>query len=352
LGGRGRRHTQQERQVILGLVDEAVHSGARLEKAADILGLCKRTILRWRKHGPQEDKRKGPQTKPAHALTPLEKQKVISIAVSKEMRDLSPKQIVPKLADQGMYIASESSFYRILRERDMQKHRESSQPAVHHKPKEHVATGPNQVWSWDITYLKSPVSGQFYYLYMIMDVWSRFIIQAKVFAEESMEHSSRLITSACLSQGINSEGLILHADNGGPMKGSTMLATLHKLGVVPSFSRPRVSDDNPYSEALFRTVKYRPEFPSKPFQSLACAQQWVDSFVFWYNQKHLHSAIRFITPADRHYGREESILAARRQVYEKARAQNPSRWSKTTRNWESVRVVTLNPDANPLSKAA
>jgi len=338
--------------LILGLVDEAVQCGARLDKAVDILGLSKRTIQRWRKHGPKKDMRKGPQTKPAHALTSKQKEQVIQIAVSKEMRDLSPKQIVPKLADQGMYIASESSFYRILRERKMQKHRESSKPAVHHKPKEHVAYGPNQIWSWDITYLKSPIKGQFYYLYIIMDVWSRLIVQAKVFPEESMEHSSRLIISACQSQGINPEGLILHADNGGPMKGSTMLATLQRLGVVPSFSRPRVSDDNPYSEALFRTVKYRPEYPSKPFTSLADAQKWVDAFVGWYNFDHLHSAIRFITPVDRHYGREEAILAARQQVYEQARAENPSRWSTKTRNWESVKIVTLNPEANPLSKAA
>ena len=338
--------------MILGLIDEAVQSGARLEKAAHVLGLSKRAIQRWRKHGPKEDKRKGPQTPPAHALTSLEKERVINIAVSKEMRDLSPKQIVPKLADQGMYIASESSFYRILRERNMQKHRESSQPAVHHKPKEHVATGPNQVWSWDITYLKSQIKGQFYYLYMILDVWSRFIIQAKVFAAESMDNSSRLFVAACQSQGINPDGLVLHADNGGPMKGSTMLATLQKLGVVPSFSRPRVSDDNPYSEALFRTVKYRPEYPAKPFQSMTEAQKWVDSFVSWYNHKHLHSAIRFVSPADRHYGQEESILAARRQVYEQARAQNPSRWSTKTRNWKPITEVVLNPEINPLNKAA
>ena len=175
--------------MILGLIDEAVQSGARLEKAAHVLGLSKRAIQRWRKHGPKEDKRKGPQTTPAHALTSWEKERVINIAVSKEMRDLSPKQIVPKLADLGMYIASESSFYRLLRKRNMQKHRESSQPAVHHKPKEHVATGPNQVWSWDITYLKSQIKGQFYYLYMILDVWSRFIIQAKVFAAERVHGS-------------------------------------------------------------------------------------------------------------------------------------------------------------------
>ena len=171
---------------------------------------------------------------------------------------MSPKQIVPKLADQGIYIGSESTFYRVLKEQQM----------INHRPNEHVADGPCQVWSWDITYLRSPVSGMFFYLYMIVDVWSRKVVAATVFEEESMDLSARLFTRACFTHGVQPEGLVLHSDNGGPMKGSTMLATLQKLGVVPSFSRPMVSDDNPYSESLFRTMKYRPEYPSKPFENL------------------------------------------------------------------------------------
>lgn len=135
----------------------------------------------------------------------------------------------------------------------------------------------------------------------------------------------------------------LHADNGGPMKGSTMKATLERLGVIPSFSRPRVSDDNPYSESLFRTMKYRPKYPSGPFDTIGQAQDWVDDFVRWYNTRHLHSAIRFVTPDDRHYGREEPILANRREVYEKARRRHPNRWSRRTRNWDPLRLVWLNP---------
>lgn len=266
------------------------------------------------------------------------------MATSKDMRDLSPKKIVPMLADQGFYIASESSFYRVFRERNMQNHREPSQPATHTRPRSYRATGPNQVWSWDITYLKTGVKGQFFYLYLFMDVWSRMIVAAKVFPEESAKHSSSLFLFACQSQGVDPEGLILHSDNGGPMKGSTMLATLQKLGVVPSFSRPKVSNDNPYSESLFRTCKYRPEYPSKPFSTIEEAQSWVNAFVAWYNNEHLHSAIRFITPADRHYGRGEAILLKRQRVYESARLQNPSRWSTSTRNWEPVGAVYLNPD--------
>ena len=159
-----------------------------------------------------------------------------------------------------------------------------------------------------------------------------------------MDLSASLFTQACFIHGVQPEGLVLHSDNGGPMKGSTMQATLQKLGVIPSFSRPMVSDDNPYSESLFRTMKYRPEYPSGAFETLEQAQAWVDKFVNWYNTCHLHSAIRFVAPDDRHYGREENILANRRQVYEKARCRHPNRWSRHTRNWNPVHLVWLNPE--------
>ena len=170
------------------------------------------------------------------------------------------------------------------------------------------------------------------------------IVAAKVFEEESMHHSAALFRKASFLNPVQPEGLVLHSDNGGPMKGSTMLATLHRLGVVPSFSRPSVSNDNPYSESLFRTMKYRPEYPSKPFSTIEEAQAWVDGFVHWYNAEHLHSAIRFVTPNDRHHGREEKILAKRNRVYKDARGRMPYRWSGQTRNWNPVRVVMLNPD--------
>ncbi len=149
---------------------------------------------------------------------------------------------------------------------------------------------------------------------------------------------------------------MLHSDNGGPMKGSTMLATLQRLGVVASFSRPRVSDDNPYSEALFRTLKYRPGYPSRPFASLEKASLWVAGFVRWYNTEHLHSAIRFVTPEDRHAGQEGEILRQRQRVYERARRDNPKRWSGATRNWQPIKAVYLNPEKkteeNRLTEAA
>ena len=343
----------------MDLIDKAIDSGARLEKAAAMLGLSGRTIIRWRQKGDGQDQRKGPSTAPANRLSEQQRQQILDISNSAPFRDLSPKQIIPKLADKGVYLASESTFYRVLKEQKMLTHRHASKPAVTQRPKEHVATGPCQVWSWDITYLKTSVQGMFFYLYMIVDVWSRKIIGAQVFAEESMGHSSMLLAHACMIHGVQPEDLVLHSDNGGPMKGATMLATLHKLGVIPSFSRPGVSNDNPYSESLFRTMKYRPDYPAKPFESIEQAQSWVDGFVFWYNTQHLHSSIRFVTPDDRHFGREEQLLENRRKVYEKARRRNPNRWSKKIRNWDPVSTVWLNPEKgdgtipmNRLKKAA
>jgi transposase InsO family protein len=330
--------------MIISLIDQSVESGARLKKASEIVGLSARTLIRWRGRGGGQDQREGPLTAPANKLSQHDRQRVLDTANSSPFRDLSPNQIVPTLADQGVYLASESTFYRVLKEHKMLAHRQACKPAVNYRPKEHMATGACQVWSWDITYLQTSVKGLFFYLYMVVDIWSRKIISAQVFAEESMDHSSMLVARACMLHGVQPKKLVLHADNGGPMKGATMLATLHKLGIIPSFSRPSVSNDNPYSESLFRTMKYCPEYPLKPFENLDQAQAWVDRFVFWYNTQHLHSAIRYVTPDDRHFGREQAILANRRKVYEKARDRDPDRWSNEIRNWNPVCKVWLNPE--------
>jgi transposase InsO family protein len=283
-------------------------------------------------------------SEPANKLPEQERQRVLSISNTPEYRDLSPKQIVPKLADKGNYIASESTFYRILRAADQLAHRERSRPAKHKRPREKKATGPCQVWSWDITYLKSTIRGRFFYLYLVMDVWSRKIMAATVFSKECGQNSALMMVEAYHRHGVDPDKLVLHSDNGGPMKGSTMLATLQHLKVVPSFSRPRVSNDNPFSESLFRTLKYRPEYPNQPFASEQDAQRWVDGFAQWYNTEHLHSEIRFVTPDDRHYGQEEDILNNRKDVYAEARKQNPNRWSGKIRNWDPVEIVRLNPE--------
>ena len=242
-----------------------------------------------------------------------------------------------------MYLASEASFYRILRHQKLLSHRSAARPATHSRPKEYVATAPNQLWSWDITYLKSSVRGQFYYLYLVVDLFSRMIVGWAVHDVESSEAAGALIVEACMRHGVDPEKLVLHSDNGGPMKGATMLATLQWLGIVPSFSRPSVKDDNPFSEALFRTLKYRPEYPSAPFGSIEEAAGWVKKFVRWYNFEHLHSGIRFVTPASRHSGEDAAILEKRKEVYEEARRAHPNRWTRATRNWERIMAVRLNP---------
>jgi transposase InsO family protein len=345
--------------VTIELVDKAVAGGARREAACEAVGLCARSLERWR-GGKLEDERHGPKTAPANKLTAKERELVLEIVNQAAHRDLSPNQIVPKLADEHRYVASESTMYRILREEDLLKHRGIAKAPVRRPPNEHVASGPNQVWSWDITYLKSPIRGVFFYLYMIVDVWSRKVVGREVHDVESDELAAALFEETCAAMHLDPRGIVLHADNGGPMKGSTMVATLERLGVLASFSRPHVSDDNPFSEALFRTLKYRPEFPSKPFADLAAARKWVAGFTAWYNGVHLHSGIRFVTPDARHAGKDAAILAKRHAVYEAAKAKNPGRWTSSTRNWTPVDEVYLNPaehqskrsDATALGRAA
>ncbi len=330
--------------MIRELVQEAVAAGARRWHACEVLGLTVRTLERW--GDADDDGRHGPNTVPANKLSDTERKKLIAIATSVEFRDRSPSQIVPRLADRGEYVASESTFYRVLRDEDMQHHRGRSRPSVS-RPHEHVAGGPWQIASWDITYLRSLVRGQFFYLYLVEDVWSRKIVGWEVYDVECNELAAALVERIRRENpGVDLRGWVLHSDNGGPMKGATMLATLQRLGVVPSFSRPSVSDDNPYVESLFRTLKYCPEYPSAGFASVEQARLWVAKFVAWYNHEHQHSGIGFVTPAARHAGDDVAILAARRDTYARARARHPERWSRHTRAWKRPETVTLNPEAH------
>jgi transposase InsO family protein len=327
------------------LVEEAASAGARREEACEILGVSLRTLERWETK--PEDGRKGPNSPPSNALTPEERARVLEVANSPEFANLTPWQIVPRLADRGEYIASESSFYRILKAEDCLAHRSKSQPRQHKRPEELMALSPNQIWSWDITYLRAAIKGTFYYLYLPMDVFSRMIVHWEVHECENMALAAKMIETACEKQGIKSGQIVLHADNGGAQKGATMLATLQRLGIVPSFSRPRVSDDNPYSEALFKTLKYCPSFPEHGFASIEDARAWVEKFVHWYNNIHLHSGINWVTPASRHQNLDQQILDQRHEVYQAARAKTPNRWSKQTRDWSRPYIVELNPGRRP-----
>lgn len=322
-------------------------AGARQKRCCEVIGLDERTLQRWRRNQTGEDGRRGPKSEPANKLSAEERAQVLEIANSPQYRDLSPKQIVPLLANEGRYVASESSFYRVLREERQLGHRGATLPASHRRPAELSAEGANEVWSWDITYLRSTLAGWFYYLYLIVDVWSRKIVGWEVYETESMELSAQLIRRACEAENVGYQSLTLHADNGGPMKGATMLVTLQRLGVTPSFSRPACSNDNPFSESLFRTLKYRPEYPHRPFESIEEARAWVKRFVAWYNDEHLHSAIGYVTPSQRHEGTDEEILEQRRRTYEMARRRNPNRWTGETRSWERIKRIRLNPEREP-----
>jgi putative transposase len=313
-------------------------------------GVSVRTVERWRGPHPQ-DARQGPRATPANALSSTERAEVLALVNSPAYRDASPHQIVPALADSGVYVASESTMYRLLREARQLAHRGRAQAPVRREVPAHHATGPKQVWSWDITYLKSPVRGVFWYLYLIMDIWSRRIMGWAVHPTQSDAHAAAMFTAVCHEQAVTTIGLVLHADNGGPMKGATMLATLERLGVVPSFSRPRMSDDNPYSEALFRTRKYCPAFPTQPLVDLDEARASVAALVTWYNHHHQHSAIQFVTPDERHTGRALAILQQRVTVYQAARTHRPERWRGNTRNWSRITTVHLN-DARSATAAA
>jgi len=330
---------KEERNNITACVNKAIEHGARKDQACKIIGLNVRTIQRWQKN-PEGDQRPEFKRVSSKALTDEEKNKIVEICNSNEYKEMTPNEIVPILAEKGEYYASESTFYRVLREKGLLAHRsDCKSPNSVKKPDELKATGPNQVWSWDITYLKTYIRGIYYYLYFFMDVWSRIIVDWTVEESEDGEIAAEKIKNICREKGIKM--IYLHSDNGGPMKCGTMLATLQGLGVVPSFSRPHVSNDNPFSESLFKTMKYVPSFP-KEFKSLEEAIAWVEKFVKWYNEEHHHSAIKYVTPKQRHYGEDIAILLKRKETYIAARNKRPDRWSGDIRNWDRIEEVYLN----------
>lgn len=292
---------------------------------------------------------------PTNKLSDAEREQVLAVCNSPEYAQLPPSQIVPRLADRGVYLASESTFYRVLKAHDQGRRRGRAQtPRNLRPPTSFTATAANQVWSWDITYCPTRVRGQFYYLYLFEDIYSRKIVGWEVYDRECGELAAELLQRSLMAEQCFQQPPVLHSDNGAPMKSLTLLAKMYELGVTASRGRPRVSNDNPYSESLFRTLKYCPQWPANGFANLVDARAWVCSFVDGYNHQHRHSRIRFVTPAQRHRGEDQSILKQRHVVYEHARQQRPERWSGKTRNWEPVGAVMLNPERAeiPLQSAA
>lgn len=338
----------QQRQTLLPLIAQACLDGARLHAACHLIGLSARTVQRW--HSPQAtagDNRTADlraKTAPPNKLSPAEREAAMQVLNSAEFKDLPPSQIVPRLADVGQYVASESTLYRLLRQAGQLTHRGLARvPRKISKPRALVATRPDQIYCWDITYLPAPVRGMHFYLYLFVDLFSRKIVGWQVYDRESADLAAQLLRDICERQGIALGQLTVHSDNGSPMKGETMLATMQRLGVAHSRSRPAVSNDNPYSEALFRTLKYRPALPLKPFADLLQARRWVTELVHWYNHEHRHSAIRFITPTQRHASMDLPLLTQRAAVYAAAREKHPQRWTGACRDWRPITEVHLNP---------
>jgi putative transposase len=347
----------EDRQTLMAEIMAASAAGARLAPACTLTGIDLRTFQRWRGANGQVRADRRPEAvrpRPTHALSEAERARIVELANQPRFASTPPARIVPALADEGVYVASEASFHRVLRDHDQMRHRGRARPPrTAGPPSTHVATAPGQVWCWDVTFLRARVQGRWFYLFLILDLFSRKIVGHEVHDTDQAEHAAHLVRRTALAEGIHAHAHrpVLHGDNGPSMKATTVLAMLYWLGIAPSHSRPRVSDDNAYAEALFRTAKYRPDFPAAGFADLTEARQWAASFVFWYNHEHRHSGIRYVTPAQRHAAKDRSILATRHALYQQAREANPRRWSGSTRNWTPIGAVTLNPERDSVVAA-
>lgn len=333
----------EDRVAATTLIAEAVADGARLAPACAVLEISPRTYRRWCRH-PAGDRRPMAQhPAPDNKLSEEERAQILAICHRPEHAAQSPAEIVPVLADAGAYVASESSFYRVLRRARELAHRGRARaPHRGGPPRSHCAVRPCQIWTWDVTWLKGPVHGLFFYLYLIIDLFSRKIVGWEVWEEERADHAVVLIDRATLAEGCRGTLEVLHGDNGAIQKAATLRVRLAELGVAASFNRPGVSNDNAYSESVFRTCKYRPDYPDRGFATVDDARAWVAAFVAWYNNEHKHSGISYVTPVERHTGRDVEILAQRATVYAAARAQKPARWSRTVRDWSRKATVHLN----------
>jgi transposase InsO family protein len=338
-----------DRQQAVALIEEAQSNGARLKKACALLNLSVRTYQRWSSNTAVSADRRplALRTEPHNKLSVEEREAVLALCNQSEYQSCPPAFIVADQLDQGCYLASESTLYRVLHEHD-QVHPRGRQKAPERKrmATTHKASEANCLWSWDISWLPGPARGTWFYLYLIMDVYSRKIVGHEVYENETGELAREFIEKAYWREHLASRDkpLVLHSDNGSPMKAATLLEKLYDLGITPSNSRPRVSNDNAYSESLFKTLKFRPGFPANGFKTIEDARDWVLKFVRWYNTEHRHSALNYVTPQQRHTGEANQILAKRKQVIEAAKAANPNRWSGKIRNLSLPDSVTLNPE--------
>jgi len=289
--------------------------------ACESLGVPRSSFYRARQ--PKSEPK--PRPTPERALTPEEKEQVRQTLNSERFQDSAPRQVYATLLDDGKYLCSWSTMYRILNEhQEVRERRDQLRHPNYTKP-ELLATGPNQLWSWDITKLKGPAKWTYYYLYTILDVFSRYVPGWLIAECESAILAKQLIAVSCTKQGIEPDQLTLHADRGSAMRSKTVAHLLADLGVTKTHSRPYVSNDNPYSESQFKTMKYRPDFPER-FGSIQDARAWARPFFHWYNHEHHHSGLGLLTPVTVHYGQAQAVIEQRRKVLLAAYAAHPERF--------------------------
>ena len=335
-----------DRKQAVKLILEANAAGARISMACRELNITDRTFQRWNAGDGEVNIDQRPlaeRPQPKNKLSDEERREALQLVTSEEYVDQSPAKIVPTLADLGRFLCSESTLYRLLRELEMNRHRGPKKEPVKREPTTHTATGPNQVWTWDITWLRGPINGMYFKLYLFLDLFSRKIVGWEVWETENAELAEELVKRLVIAEKIKGKPLVVHSDNGAPMKAESLHTLFEKLNIQKSFSRPRVSNDNAYSESLFSTLKFRPDYPKRGFETIESARKWVNKFVDWYNGVHKHSAIKFVTPNECHSGAHIKILKNRQETYKAARAKNPERWSRKSRDWSPIKAVSLNP---------
>jgi putative transposase len=303
-----------------------IEEAAALSEEVGISAACQAYgIPRSSFYAAQQPRERTVPRRPPRALSGTEKAAVRQVLNSERFQDQAPREVYAALLDEGEYYCHWRTMYRVLDEHDEVRERRNQLRHPSYTRPELLATGVNQVWSWDVTKLLGPKKWTYYYLYVILDIYSRYVPGWLIADRQTAELARVLVKQSCEKQAISKDQLTLHADRGGPMIAKSLAHLLADLGISKSHSRPYHADDNPYSEAQFRTLKYRPDYP-KRFGSQGMAQQWARQFFDWYNNQHYHSGIGLLTPADVHYGRAAQRLRERQQVLQSAYQKNPERF--------------------------
>lgn len=327
-----------ERCELIALIDEALAAGARQFRACEVIGLDERRLRRWRLS--DGDGRTGGYRATDQALTEAEKDLIVEAMGAEDLCNLPPKQAFHRLMDRGVYLCSYTTFLRVLKERKLVQSKRKQTRTGRGKRPELVATAPNQVWCWDISWLESPVIGKYFFLYMIIDMYSRKVVGWGVAAQESGALARKIFARALEAEGVCANQLIVHADNGKPMRSRTLLSLFELLAVTASFGRPHTSNDNAYAESLFATFKGRVAYPEH-FCSLASAREYCAAFFQWYNTEHLHSGLDYVTPIQVHSGAHREVFAQRNAQRKEHRRLHPQRYGGRAKVYAVEETVRL-----------